>query len=109
MASRTVLSAFAKMQVKNSKKETSEWHSKILPDREGQRRLIARNMSARFLKTDVIKELNEKRDHGGATQTLLPVVLNNQDGGDKNKDAASVDDRRKKKKKTLKQQVFLVA
>ena len=99
MASRTVLSAFAKMQVKNSKKETSEWHSKILPDREGQRRLIARNMSARFLKTDVIKELNEKRDHGGATQTLLPVVLNNQDGGDKNKDAASVDDRRKKKKK----------
>jgi hypothetical protein len=61
----SVLKQLEALQTKNSADRISQWRKKCYPDKKDQRGLIAKNMSVRFMKREIIAEIQEMRDEGG--------------------------------------------
>ena len=70
------LAQLEQLQQKNSATRVDPWRGKCYPDRTQQRHLIAKGMSARFLKGEVIAELQELRDEGGNAAHLQSIHFN---------------------------------
>ena len=67
------LAQLEQLQRKNSAARVDEWRGKCYPDKTQQRRLIAKGMSVRFLKGEVLAELQELRDEGGNAAHLQKI------------------------------------
>jgi hypothetical protein len=55
---------FREMQTKNSKESLHMWKPKIAPNRQGQRKLIAKKASIKFINGELMKTLNERIETG---------------------------------------------
>ena len=55
---------FREMQDKCSTHSVREWKPKIAPNRQGQRELIAKNTSVRFINGDLMRNVNERIETG---------------------------------------------
>jgi len=61
----SALRLFQELQEKNSATRIQAWRQKCYPDERGQKQLIAHNMSVRFMRTEVLGEIQEMREEMG--------------------------------------------
>ena len=64
MSGYNLVKKFREMQSKNSNQALQFWKPKIAPDKQGQRELIVKNTSLRFIQGDLMGAVNERIETG---------------------------------------------